>query len=124
MKLRSTFCLLTIAAACACLPACTTGPDEKTAVATAQGFIDKHDYKAAVISAKSALQTLPNSADIRRLLGVALLESGDPVAAALELRKARELGAPDTTTVPALAMALLAFIEFAPPAPPRTSRRP
>src|SRR5688572_15375181 len=103
MKLRSTFCLLTIAAVCAGLPACNKGPDEKTAAADTQAFISKHDYKAAVISAKSALQTLPNSGEIRRLLGVALLESGDPVAAALELRKARELGAPDSTTVPPLA---------------------
>lgn len=108
MKLRSTFCLLTIAAVCAGLPACTRGPDEKSAAATTLAFITQHDYKAAVISAKSALQTLPNSAEIRRLLGVALLESGDPVAAALELRKARELGASDSATVPALAKALLA----------------
>lgn len=108
MEMRFTLCLLSVAALCAALPACTKGIDEEESAATTQSYLDKNDYKAAVISAKSALQTLPDSAEMRRLLGVALLESGDPVAASLELRKARELGAPDPATLPWLAKALLA----------------
>ena len=108
MNLGSTFCLLTIAAACAGLPGCTKGTDEKSAAAATEAFITRHDYKAAVISAKSALQTLPESSEMRRLLGVSLLESGDAVAAAVELRKARELGASDASTLPALTKALVA----------------
>ena len=51
MNLGSTFSLLMIAAACACLPACTKATDEKTAAAATAAFIAKHDYKGAVISA-------------------------------------------------------------------------
>ena len=108
MELRSTLCLLTIAALCAVLPACTKGPDEKAAVEATQTYLTKNDFKAAVISAKSALQATPDNAELRRLLGLALLEGGDPIAAALELGKARELGALESKTVPALAKALLA----------------
>jgi putative PEP-CTERM system TPR-repeat lipoprotein len=108
MTFRPARSALVIALLCTVLAACNRGPDAKATAAALQQQIDKHEYRAAVIGAKSALQKLPDDAELRRLLGVALLESGDVVAAGVELRKARELGAADARTVPPLARAMLA----------------
>jgi putative PEP-CTERM system TPR-repeat lipoprotein len=89
------------------LGACQGGSEEADAVASAKGYVDKHDYKAAIIRAKNALQKNPNNGEARRLLGQALLETGAPTAAAVELRKALEFNAGESKTVPLLARALL-----------------
>lgn len=107
LHLQSTLAKAAVVALCALAAGCSRGPDEKAVAAQTQALIAKHDYKAAAISAKGALQDLPESAELRRLLGLALLESGDAVAAAVELRKARDLGASEIATAPALARALL-----------------
>lgn len=66
------------------------------------------DTKRAVISAKSALQQQPDSAAARLLLSEALLESGEPVAAATELKKLDGTSlARDTSVSVLLARALL-----------------
>ena len=68
----------------------------------------QRDYAAAIIQFKSALQKEPESAELRLQLGVALLESGDPVSALVELQKAQELQARDEQVIPPLARALVA----------------
>ncbi|MDP1534190.1 MAG: PEP-CTERM system TPR-repeat protein PrsT, partial [Rubrivivax sp.] len=65
------------------------------------------DPAAAIIQLKTALQGNSQSAEARYLLGKALLDSGDAVAAAVELRKAAELKYQDTLVTPALAKAML-----------------
>jgi Flp pilus assembly protein TadD len=80
-------------AAAALLAACGGGagdPPEKL-IASAKEYIAKNDNQAAVIQLKNALQKDINSAEARFLLGKTLLAQGDAVAAAVELRKAREL---------------------------------
>ncbi len=106
-----------IAAACLATAALTlagcSGNSEADLVTSAQQFIDKKDYAAAVIQLKSALQQNPDSGKARLLLGRALLASGDPAAAAVELGKARELQIPDDEVVPDLARAMLTIGEAA-----------
>lgn len=77
-------------------------------IASAKAYLAKNDSKAAVIQIKNALQMDPNLPQARFLLGVALLEGGDPVGAETELHKALELKHPQELVAPFLARALLA----------------
>lgn len=65
------------------------------------------DISVAVVQLKSALQTKPNDAELRLLLGSALLEQGQPAAALLELEKARDAGSTNDVLTSKLARALL-----------------
>lgn len=94
-------------AAAATLTAGCSGESEKTLLASAKTFIDNKDSKAAVIQLKNVLQKNPESGEARYLLGKALLASGDPVGAAVELAKAQELSVADDLVVPELARAML-----------------
>ena len=75
---------------------------------SAKDYLAKNDSKAAVIQIKNALQADPNLPEARFMLGTALLNSGDPVGAETELRKAMELKYPQDQVIPPLAQALLA----------------
>ncbi|MDP1902420.1 MAG: PEP-CTERM system TPR-repeat protein PrsT [Rubrivivax sp.] len=108
MKTRNPMSLCALIAVCALLGACQGRSDDAEAVASAKNYIDKQDYKAAIIRAKNALQSNPQNGEARRLLGQALLETGSAQAAAVELRKALEFNAGESKTVPLLARALLA----------------
>ncbi len=85
-----------------------TGPSEAELLASAQSLMDKKDRKGAIIQLKNVLQANAESAPARLLLGKALLESGDPTSAVLELQKAQELQTPEDQVVPDLARAMLA----------------
>ena len=104
--LRHALAATCLAAAALTLPGCS-GTSDADLVTSAQQFIDKKDYAAAVIQLKSALQQNPDSGQARLLMGRALLATGDPVAAVVELGKARELQIPDDQVVPDLARAML-----------------
>ena len=67
------------------------GDKPETMLASARDYMAKSDNKAAMIQLKNALQADPNLGEARFLLGKALLDSGNPVAAEVELRKADEL---------------------------------
>ena len=79
------------------------GETPESMVASAKDYLEKNDDKAAVIQLKNALQTNPDLAEARFLLGKAMLESGNPTAADLELRKAAELKYPADQLVPLMA---------------------
>lgn len=83
------------------------GKDPAELVASAKGFADKGDHKAAIIELKTAIQASPDMAEARFLLGRSLLASGDINGAAVELRKALELRHDENEVVPELARALL-----------------
>ena len=83
------------------------GKSEEDLTASGKKLMAEKDLAGAVIQFKSALQKAPNLAEARLLLGKALLETGDPVAAMVELRKAQELGSPDEEVMPSLARAML-----------------
>lgn len=99
--------LIAAVAAAALLVACGGGDSPETLIASAREYIAKKDHPAAIIQLKNALQKDVNSAEARFLLGQSLLANGDPVGAAVELRKARDLKHPDVQVVPLLASAML-----------------
>lgn len=88
------------------LAACGDKPE--TMLISAKDYLEKNDSKAAIIQIKNALQSNPNLPEARFLLGTTLLESGDPVGAELELRKALELKYAQDMVIPKLASAMLA----------------
>ena len=108
MKSAMSVCKMTLPALLVSLllVACSDSPD--ALVSSAKDYLAKNDSKAAVIQIKNALQKNPNLPEARYLLGVALLEGGDPVGAETELRKAMELKHPQDLVLPKLAQALLA----------------
>ncbi|WPC67676.1 PEP-CTERM system TPR-repeat protein PrsT [Rhodoferax ferrireducens] len=88
------------------LAACNDKPEAM--LSSAKDYMAKNDNKAAVIQIKNALQSNPDLPEARYLLGAALLDTGDPAGAELELRKALDLKHPQDAVVPQLAKALLA----------------
>ena len=77
-------------------------------LASAKAHRASQDSKAALIELKGALQQKPDLAEARYLLGLTLLESGQAVAASVELRKALDLQYPSLLTLPPLARSLVA----------------
>jgi cellulose synthase operon protein C len=95
------FCAALIAALSGC-----GGKSEAELADSGKQLLAQKDFAGAIIQFKSALQK-QDTGEVRLLLGKALLETGDPVSAAVELRKALELQAPEEEVVPALARAML-----------------
>jgi putative PEP-CTERM system TPR-repeat lipoprotein len=93
------------------LSACT-GENTAELLGSAKAFLAKDDPKSAIIQLKSALQSAPESAEGRFLLGRALLATGDASGAIVELTKALQLKHPDSEVVPELARALMFAGEF------------
>ncbi|BBL76339.1 XrtA/PEP-CTERM system TPR-repeat protein PrsT [Methylomagnum ishizawai] len=60
----------------------------------ARSYIQKHEYKAAVIELKNYLQENPNDAEARMMVGEVYMKLGDGSAAAQSFEKARELKVP------------------------------
>jgi len=104
MKAVSTVLGLALAASIA---ACG-GDDAATLMASAKRYMDKRDFSASIIQLKNVLQKTPGNGEARYLLGLALLEQGELIAAQIELDKALALGfAPDALQL-ALARTVLA----------------
>ena len=97
----------------AALLASCGGKSEADLTASGKQLLAEKNTSAAIIQLKSALQKAPDSVEARLLLGKALLESGDPVSALVELRKAQELRSPDEDVVPSIAQAMLLTGEHA-----------
>ena len=92
--------------AAAALAACGGGDPQKL-MTSAKAYLDKGDLKSAVIELKTVLQSQPESAEARYLLGKALLASEEATGASVELRKALELKYPRDKVLPELAQAML-----------------
>lgn len=75
-------------------------------IASAETYLAKSNYPAAIIELKNALSKAPDNARARFLLGKASLDGGDPVGAATELRKALTLNYAADDVYPLLAQAL------------------
>lgn len=90
----------------ALLMACSEKPEAM--LSSAKDYLAKNDSKAAVIQIKNALQSNPDMPEARFMLGTTLLDSGDPVGAETELRKAMALKHPQDMVIPPLARAMLA----------------
>ncbi|WP_050985371.1 XrtA/PEP-CTERM system TPR-repeat protein PrsT [Rubrivivax gelatinosus] len=105
--LRRTAIAVGLALALVILGACG-GPSEAELMASAKELAAKQDLKGAAIQLKALLQKQPQNGEARFLLGRALLDGGDPVAAVVELDRAHDLKYSDDQVVPILARALLA----------------
>ena len=105
MNAYTRFLTLCVLSASGLLSSCGDDRPDKF-IQSAKGYIAKNDNKAAIIQLKTALQKQADSPEARLLLGQALLESGDPVSAEVELRKALALGQADAAVIPMLARAL------------------
>lgn len=94
------------------LASCGRGDSPEQLVAEAAKYRQKGDEKAAIIQLKNALQKKPDDADARFLLGSIYNETGDPLSAEKEIRRAAELGMAKGKTAPQLARALMAQGQF------------
>ena len=111
MKKRALSLVVAVACASGLLGACSR-PTPEEMLSSAKGYLAKNDNKAAILQLKNVLQQKSDIAEARFLLGKALLESGNAVAAGVELRKALDLGYPEAEAAPLLARSLLATREF------------
>ncbi|MBL8343698.1 MAG: PEP-CTERM system TPR-repeat protein PrsT [Rubrivivax sp.] len=109
---HSRFALAALVVAAAMLGGCR-GESEEKLLQSAQSFMAKKEYKSATIQLKTLLQKNGNSPAGRYLLGKALLESGDPAGALVELQRARELGHAEDQVSPDLARTMLLTGEHA-----------
>ena len=102
------------AAVCAMvlLAAACSRNDPASFLSSAQSYMQKADYKAAIVQLKNAIQAAPENAEARYLLAKALLETGDPVGAETEVRKALDLEYSPELAYPLLARALYAEGKF------------
>ena len=103
--LRASAVLLLLLATVAGLAGC--GRSEERQLADVRALTARHEYSAAVISAKSLIQSHPKSAEARLLLGSLLLDGGEPALAEIELQRALELRSPEVKVAPLLARAML-----------------
>jgi putative PEP-CTERM system TPR-repeat lipoprotein len=83
-----------LAAATMLLGACGGDSPEKL-MASAEDFLQKRDYNAATIQLKTVLQSQPENARARYMLGTTLMAVADWPSAEKELRKALEYRYPD-----------------------------
>jgi putative PEP-CTERM system TPR-repeat lipoprotein len=84
-----------------------TAQSEQDLLAAAQAAFAKHDTAGTMVRVKDILKDHPKSAPARLLLGMTLLEMGDRSNAELELRKAKDAGAPADAWAPMLARAMV-----------------
>lgn len=82
-------------------------PSNQELLTSAQKHFDRGDYRSASVELMNVLQTEPNSATARLMLGRTLLASGDAAGAAVELQRALDGGVSPDKVVPELARAVL-----------------
>jgi cellulose synthase operon protein C len=83
------------------------GPSESTTRASLSERLSAGDHAGALVQLKALVQSQPQAAYARALLGQTLLELGDPAGAQVELQRALELGHAAAEVAPLLARALL-----------------
>lgn len=106
LRLRASVVLLAAIASAGCERGASDAIDK------ARAAIARKDARAAIVELKTAIAKDPKSAQARYLMGLQLLATGDPLAASIELQRARELRHPAAQVLPPLARALLATNQF------------
>jgi putative PEP-CTERM system TPR-repeat lipoprotein len=98
---------LCLAVSAALMLSACGGDSAENLMVSARTHIRQNESKAAIIQLKNVLQKNATLPEARFLLGKMLLETRDPVGAALELGKARELGYPEAQIAPLMARVLI-----------------
>ena len=88
------------------------GQNQADSLSRARRLIERQDHAAAMVQLKSLIQDHPKLAEARLLLGSQLLDSGEPVAADIELQRALELGQPEAQVTPLRARGLLLMGQY------------
>lgn len=104
VRLLSTLAVLALAAGCS--------PKGEALYARAQQELGKGEVRAAMIDLKNLVKAEPKNARARALLAQALVKNGDIAGAAIEVQKARDLGAPADVLLVADCQVLLGKAEF------------
>jgi putative PEP-CTERM system TPR-repeat lipoprotein len=107
---RLDLCVLRVTTACILvlgLTACSDGRRAGPLYKEGQQFFEKHDYRAAAIQLRNALEANPFHREAQLLIGLAYLELEDTKSAEKELRKARQLNVEVEKVVPPLARTFL-----------------
>ena len=105
MRFKSAITVFVLISA-AFLDGCSdVSPDEL--IARAEQAFDNKQFKAAVVDLKTVLQSHPEHARARWLLGELYLEMQDGPSAEKEIRRAASLGVNEDSTAPQLARAML-----------------
>tara|TARA_R110001592_G_scaffold126336_1_gene337468 strand:- start:95744 stop:98470 length:2727 start_codon:yes stop_codon:yes gene_type:complete len=94
------------------LAACSSGDSPESQLEKARVYYEAGELKSATIELKSLLQTAPNNAEARLLLGRTAYQQGDMRDAEFQLTKASRLGLDSTSVVPMLAKVLLALNSY------------
>jgi putative PEP-CTERM system TPR-repeat lipoprotein len=94
------------------LSGCHRTESTASLIAEAKQYQQKGDFKAAIIQLKNAVTNSPDDVELRYLLATVYNESGDPVSAEKEVRKAISLGMSSDRTMPVLGTALRAQGQF------------
>lgn len=105
-KIKLTTAVVTSALLLAGLGGCSRDESTATLLAEAKQYQQKGDQKAALIQLKNAVAKSPEDVEARLALGTLYVETGDPVSAEKELRKAVSLGGAAERVLPELARAL------------------
>jgi Tfp pilus assembly protein PilF len=111
-KMKFTTAVVSGALLLAGMSACNRDQSTASLLAEAKQYQQKGDQKAALIQLKNAVAKSPEDAEARLQLGSLYLETGDPVSADKELRKAASFGLAPARTLPLLGQALLAQGKF------------
>ncbi|MDB5771164.1 MAG: hypothetical protein JWM42_1538 [Burkholderia sp.] len=85
---------------------CGNRQSAEALISEAKAFREKGDNNSAIIQLKNALQKNPDDAQARYLLGATYVDTGDPVSAEKELRKALSLGMNEPNLATSLGKAL------------------
>ncbi len=75
------------------LASCARSPEEKSKawVKSAQGYVEKKDYAAAIIEFQNAIAAMPKNADLHYQLGLALLRTGSAARAIASFKTSADL---------------------------------
>ncbi|MEN3277868.1 MAG: hypothetical protein V7631_3658 [Massilia sp.] len=111
-KIKLTTAVVTGALLLAGVSGCNRDQSTASLLAEAKQYQQKGDQKAALIQLKNAVGKSPEDAEARLQLGTLYVETGDPVSAEKELRKAAGLGMSADRMLPLLGQTLMAQGKF------------